>query len=166
MSISASFLPEYDHEMSSTRKFLERVPDEKWDWKPDPKSMSLGNLATHIVMMQSWGEDTMKIDKFDLAGYVAPTIDSAKVLLTAFDANVAGFRSAMEAATDDKWMTPWSLTSGSHVIFAMPRIGAIRSMIFNHTFHHRGQLSVYFRLLGIPVPGAYGPSADENPGQF
>jgi len=162
MSIGASFLPEYDHEMSTTRKFLERVPDEKWDWKPDPKSMTLGGLATHITQLQGWGQDTMKTDTYDVTGYKAPTFDSRAAVLEAFDTNVTDFKAAIAAANDEQWMKPWSLTSGSHVIFAMPRVAAIRSMIFNHTFHHRGQLSVYFRLLGVPVPGAYGPSADEN----
>ncbi|MGA7415531.1 MAG: DinB family protein [Bryobacteraceae bacterium] len=161
MSIGASFLPEYEHEMSTTRKFLERVPDEKWDWKPDPKSMTLGGLSTHIAQMQAWGEDTMKLPKYDLAGYKPPKLDNKAALLAAFDTGVARFKAAMAAARDEEWTAPWSLTSGDHVIFAMPRVGAIRSMIFNHTIHHRGQLSVYFRLLGVPVPGAYGPSADE-----
>jgi len=148
--------------MSTTRKFLERVPDEKWDWKPDPKSMTLGGLATHITQLQGWGEDTMKTDTYDVMGYQAPTFDSTAAVLAAFDTNVAGFKAAMGAASDEQWMTPWSLTSGRDVIFAMPRVTAIRTMIFNHSFHHRGQLSVYFRLLGVPVPGAYGPSADEK----
>jgi|SRR5208283_4642726 len=162
MSIGESFLPEYEHEMVTTRKFLGRVPDEKWDWKPDPKSMSLGGLATHIAMMQAWGEDTMKQDTYDVEGYQPPKIDSKAALLATFDQGVAGLKAAIAAASDAQWMTPWSLTAGSHVIFAMPRVAAIRSMIFNHTIHHRGQLSVYFRLLGVPVPGAYGPTADEK----
>ena len=162
MSISASFLPEYEHEMNTTRKFLERVPDEKWDWKPDPKSMTLGGLATHIAQMQAWGEATMKFPKYDLAGDKPPKLGNKAAVLEAFDAGVAGFKAAMAAASDEAWMTGWSLTSGDHVIFAMPRVAAIRTLILNHTFHHRGQLSVYFRLLGVPVPGAYGPSADEK----
>ncbi len=148
--------------MGTTRKFLDRVPDDKWDWKPDPKSMTLGGLATHITMMQSWGQDTMKQDTYDVQGYQPPKLDKRATLLVAFDAGVAGFKAAMATASDQAWMAPFSLTAGSHVIFSMPRVAAIRSMIFNHTIHHRGQLSVYFRLLGIPVPGAYGPSADEQ----
>ncbi len=162
MSIGASFLPEYEHEMSTTRKFLERVPDEKWDWKPDPKSMTLGGLATHIAGMQAWGEDTMTADTYDVQGYKPSKINNKAALLTAFDESVAKFKTAIAAASDQAWMVPWSLTAGSHVIFTMPRATAIRSMIFNHTIHHRGQLSVYLRLLGVPVPGAYGPTADEQ----
>jgi uncharacterized damage-inducible protein DinB len=148
--------------MSTTRKFLERVPDEKWDWKPDPKSMALGGLVTHIVQMQAWGEDTMKLPKYDLAGYKPTKFENKAAVLAAFDTAVSAFKTAMAAASDEAWMTSWSLTSGDHVIFAMPRAGAVRTLIFNHTIHHRGQLSVYFRLLGVPVPGAYGPSADEQ----
>jgi uncharacterized damage-inducible protein DinB len=141
---------------------MERVPGEKWDWKPDPKSMALGKLATHIAQMQAWGEDTLKLDSFDIAGYVPPVIDSAPALLTAFDANVAKFKAAIAEAKDEEWMKQWKLTAGNRVILEMPRVAAIRSMILNHTIHHRGQLSVYLRLLGVPVPGVYGPSADEQ----
>lgn len=162
MSIGASFLGEYEHEMATTRKFLERLPEDKWGWKPDPKSMSLGGLATHIAMMQSWGQDTMKSESYDVQGYQPPNLDSKSKLLVAFEAGVAGFKAALATASDEAWMKEWSLTSGSNVIFSMPRVAAIRSMIFNHTIHHRGQLSVYYRLLGVPVPGAYGPTADEQ----
>lgn len=162
MSITASFLPEYEHEMASTRKFMERVPGEKWDWKPDPKSMTLGALSTHIAQMQAWGEDTLTSAGFDIAGYVPPVVDSAPALLAAFDTNVAKFKAAIAKTSDEEWMKLWKLTAGSHVIFEMPRVAAIRGLILSHTIHHRGQLSVYLRLLGIPVPGVYGPSADEQ----
>jgi uncharacterized damage-inducible protein DinB len=148
--------------MSTTRKFLERVPDERWDWKPDPRSMALGGLVTHIAQMQAWGEDTMKLPNYDIAGYKPPKFDNKAAVLAAFDTGVTRFKASMAAASDQEWMTPWSLTSGSHVIFEMPRAAAVRTLIFNHTIHHRGQLSVYFRLLGVSVPGAYGPSADEQ----
>lgn len=112
--------------------------------------------------MQAWGEDTMKLPKFDLQGYKPPKVDNQAALLAGFDTSVAAFKVAIAAASDQDWMAPWSLTSGSYVIFEMPRVGAVRTLIFNHTIHHRGQLSVYLRLLGVPVPGAYGPSADEH----
>ena len=168
MAISDALLPEFDQEMANTRKFLERIPDDKFKFKPHEKSTDMGGLASHIVMMPDWGADTMTKDNFDYApvggpAYQMPVLATQKQLLEAFDKNVAKARAALAAGDDAAFMKPWSLLAGGKVIFTMPRVGVIRTMILNHIIHHRGQLSVYLRLNNIPVPGPYGPSADEMP---
>ncbi len=166
MKISDALLPEFDHEMANTRKILERVTDEKWGWKPHAKSMALGHLATHIMGMAGWLVDTLKTQSFDVAPVDGtkvefPTANNNKELLEKYDKNVAAARAALAAAENDQMLQSWSLLQSGNPIFTMPRAGVIRSMIFNHIVHHRGQLSVYLRLNDVPVPGMYGPSADE-----
>jgi uncharacterized damage-inducible protein DinB len=169
MPIIDSLLPEFDHEMANTRKMLERVPDDKLGWKPHPKSFDLGALASHIATMVDWATDTITKDSFDFAPpgkppYKVPRAGSAAELLATFDKGVAEARAALAGATDAALMQPWSLLAGGHTIFTMPRIACIRGFVMNHIIHHRGQLSVYLRLLDVPIPGMYGPSADEpNP---
>jgi uncharacterized damage-inducible protein DinB len=167
MKISESVLPEFDQEMANTRKVLERVPYEKSDWKPHPKSFSFGGLATHIATMPDWGKLTMETDSFDYAPpgappYQAPTFASNQELLDAFDKGVAETRAAITAAEDSKFLSPWTLMAGGHTILTMPRIAVLRSFVMNHTIHHRAQLGVYLRLNDIPVPALYGPTADEQ----
>ncbi len=164
--IAQSLLPEFDHEMANTRKMLERVPVDKLDWKPDPKSMSLGRLAGHVAEMPGWGAMTMNTDSLDvgLGNFEALVAKSHSQLLGEFDKNVASARAALEAASDESLMQPWSLLVKGTPMFTMPRIGVIRAMVMNHVIHHRAQLGVYYRLTGVPVPGMYGPSADENTG--
>ena len=165
MSIAQSILPEFDQEMANTRKMLERVPEDKFSYKPDPKSMSMGRLAAHVAEMPGWGVFTMQMDSLDLAGNLTAFNPANRAeLLAGFDKNIAEARAAIAAASDDAFMRPWTLKMGDHVIFTMPRIAVIRSMVMNHVIHHRAQLSVYFRLNGVPVPGMYGPSADEQMG--
>ncbi len=166
MKISDALLPEFDHEMASTRKMLERVPDAKWTWKPHGKSMTMGDLAVHIMGMAGWTVDTLKTESFDVAPADGskpdfPSAKSNRELLEKFDRNVAAARAALAAAENDQLMQPWSLLQGGQPIFTMPRAGVLRTMIFNHIVHHRGQLSVYLRLNDVAVPGMYGPSADE-----
>ena len=164
--IAQSLLPEFDHEMANTRKMLERVPVDKLDWKPDPKSMSLGRLAGHVAEMPGWGAMTMNTDSLDvgLGNFKALVAKSQEQLVAEFDKNVASARAALEAASDESLMQPWSLLVKGTPMFTMPRIGVIRAMVMNHVIHHRAQLGVYYRLTGVPVPGMYGPSADENTG--
>ena len=163
MSIAQSLLPEFDQEMANTRKMLERVPDDKYSYKPDPKSMTMGRLATHVAEMPSWGVFTMQMDSLDLKGdFPRFTPTNGRELLAGFDKNIADARAAIAAASDEDFMKPWSLKMGDHVIFTMPRVAVIRSMVMNHIIHHRAQLSVYLRLNGVAVPGMYGPSADEQ----
>ncbi len=166
MSIAQSFLPEFDHEMANTRRTLERLPEDKLEYKPDPKSMSLGNLANHIAQMPGYAVVTMATESFDVAPGGVPVkqavATSRQELLAEFDKNVAAGRAAIAGCPDDKMMQPWSLLAAGNVIFSMPRAGVIRTMVMSHSIHHRAQLTVYYRLNGIPVPALYGPSADEG----
>lgn len=167
MSISASLLPELDQEAAGTRQTLERFPDDKLDWSPHVKSMTMASLATHIANMLGWGASTLTQNDFDLQPpgsepYHEEPVKSRAELLDKFDANLAAFRAALAAASDEALMTNWSLLSGGNVLFTMPRIAVLRGMIFNHIIHHRAQLCVYYRMNDIPVPALYGPSADEG----
>lgn len=166
MSIVESLLPEYDHELATTRRVLERVPEVEFAWKPHAKSMSLGQLAGHVANMPFWLSMTLKASFYDLqAGDKEATLaepPSRDLLLQAFDARVKEARASLATATDAEMMAPWTLKSGDHEIFTIPRIAAVRSFVMNHLIHHRGQLSVYLRLKDVPVPAIYGPTADEQ----
>lgn len=161
MTISESLLPEFDHEMANTRKMLEAVPDGKFDWKPHAKSMTLGRLASHVCEMAQWGDAIVRQEKLDMTPDMKPFIAKTKAeLLETLDKNAAAAREAIAGASDETLLKPWTLSFAGNVIFTMPRIGALRSSALNHVIHHRGQLSVYLRLLDVPIPGMYGPSAD------
>ena len=168
MPINQAFLGEFGHELDTTRKVISRIPDDKLGWKPHEKSMTLGQLASHVAEMYNWGEVTMKVDELDLAppggkkweGFAGK---STAEIVARLEANAAAFQAALAAATDDAhWMKVWTLKMGGQAVFSMPRVGCIRGMVMNHIVHHRGQLSVYLRMLDIPVPSLYGPSADEQ----
>lgn len=166
MSISESLLPEFDHEMASTRKTLERIPEDKLDWKPHEKSTTLGNLAAHIANMPSWVEHTLGKDALDLAppGEEPPRaapINSAQEVLEIFDKHVAEARAAIAGATDEQMFQPWTLLKGGNALMTLPKAAVLRSFVMNHIIHHRAQLGVYLRLNDVPVPSVYGPSADE-----
>jgi len=167
MSISAALLPEFDQEMTNTRKALERVPDDKFDWKPHEKSMALGGLATHLANLPSWTVYTINQDSLDLAPpggepFVTPLANSREEVLEAFDKNVAAARAAIAGASDEELLKPWSLLSGGNMLMTLPKIAVLRGFVMNHIIHHRGQFTVYLRLNDIPVPSIYGPSADES----
>jgi uncharacterized damage-inducible protein DinB len=160
-------LPEFDHEMANTRKTLERVPDNKFAWKPHEKSMTLGQLSTHLSNIPSWTKNTFEADELDLApeGQPAPRLEEAKStaeLLETFDQHVVTGRAALESAADERWLGKWSLRMGDKTIFTLPRTAVMRGFVMNHMIHHRAQLGVYLRLLDVPVPSIYGPSADEG----
>jgi uncharacterized damage-inducible protein DinB len=166
MAIKDGLLPEFDHEMALTRKTLERVPDDKLGWKPHPKSFSMGSLAMHIANMAGWTYLTMTNDSFDIQPPGAPPykeepVQSTKELLEKFDTGVVSARAAIAGTGDEAFMKQWSLLKEGQTLFTMPRIACLRSMIMNHTIHHRAQLGVYLRMNDIPVPATYGPSADE-----
>ena len=166
MSIAQSLLPEYDQEMAGTRKTLERCPDDKWNWKPHEKSGTLGWLAAHVATLPEWTTMTLRTEQFDYAPvggstYQPPKISNRKELLAAFDKRCAEARAAIASASDQELTKDWSLLAGGKNVFTMPRVAVLRTMIMNHLIHHRAQLGVYYRLLGVPVPGLYGPSADE-----
>jgi uncharacterized damage-inducible protein DinB len=167
MGLSEALLPEFDHEMGNTRKTLERVPEDKFGWKPHEKSFSMGHLATHLATLPSWAAITIEKDAIDIApeGEPPPKAEPAKSraeLLEKFDHNVAAARAALAGASDEVFMKPWTLLSGGKTIFTLPRIAAIRSFVMSHNIHHRAQLGVYLRLNDVPVPSIYGPSADES----
>ena len=158
MPISEMLLPEFDHEMANTRKTLERVPEDKFAWKPHQKSTSLGGLATHLANIPSWTKNTFDQDELDIAPPGAPPfrLEEAKSradLLAAFDKNVASARAALEAASDENWQGKWSLLAGGNKIFTLPRTAVMRGFVMNHLIHHRAQLGVYLRLLDVPVTG-------------
>ena len=167
MKISESLLPEFDQEMANTRKALARVPAAKFSYKPHPKSSEFGALAGHIANMPDWAGLTMQSDSFDYAPPGAPPYETPKFapseeLLAAFDKSVAKAREALAAADDARFLAPWTLMAGGKAMMTMPRVAVIRTFVMNHTIHHRAQLGVYLRLNDIPVPGLYGPSADEQ----
>ena len=159
--IGASLLPEFDQEMAVTRRVLERVPGERGDWKPHPKSFSLGHLAQLVSWMPGWIATTLRETKLDLLRAGGYSLEKTETLLAGFDQNVKEARAALEAAKDADFEVPWSLTRGEQVLFTAPRAAVVRSHI-SHLSHHRGQLTVYLRLLEVPVPSIYGPTADER----
>lgn len=162
MSINQSFLIELQHEVSSTRKIIACVPTDKWDWKPHVKSMSLGDLSKHIVELIIWTEIISQQESLnfhtDYKPLEAKTTEELLQLIDKYEQRVV---KAVESMTDEQWMETWALKAGDHTIMEMPKVGANRFVVNNHIYHHRGQLSVYLRLLDIPIPGMYGPSADD-----
>jgi uncharacterized damage-inducible protein DinB len=166
MGVNEGLLKEFDQEMASTRKTLERIPEDKLTWKPHEKSMGLGRLAGHLAELPGFGLRMMQSDSFDLANRAAgqkPNVaESQQHALQLFDKNVAGLRAAISAASDADLQTNWTLALGDKKIYDGPRIGALRRMMMNHMIHHRAQMGVYLRLNGVPVPSVYGPSADEG----
>ena len=162
MSISAALLPEFDQEMATTRRTLERVPDDKLGWKPHEKSMSLGRLASHLAEAPSWGVAGLTKDSVDMGNYEQWEGASRQEILAVFDKNVAEARAAIEAAADATYMTNWSLTAGGQTLLTMPKVAVVRVFMMNHLIHHRGQFSVYLRMNDVSVPSIYGPSADEG----
>ena len=167
MALSQTLLPEFDHEFAGTRKTIERVPDDKLAWKPHEKSFSMGDLATHLAETPGWAMVTLEQDSFDVnppggSTYQRPKVNSSQEIIEMFDKNLAVARAALEKATDEQLMKPWSLLNGGKVTMTMPRIAVFRSFIMNHNIHHRAQLGVYLRLNNVPVPALYGPSADEG----
>jgi uncharacterized damage-inducible protein DinB len=163
MSISQSLLPEFDHEMASTRRVLERITADKFGWKPHEKSYSLGQLASHVAELPGWVKTTLTTDELDFGagGYKPFIAETTEQLLQVFDKNVAEGRAAIAAAGDQEFFKPWALRNNGREIFKLPKAGVLRSFTMSHVIHHRGQLTVYLRLTGIPVPSTYGPSADE-----
>ena len=163
MAIKDALLAEYDHEMGTTRKLLERVPDAKLAWKPHEKSMTLGGLATHLSNLPRWGGTILNEASFDLAD--APSnleaMASRAEILRHFDEASKQTRIWLDKS-DAELMARWTLKRSGQEMFSMPRIAAFRSFVLSHSIHHRGQLSVYLRLNDVPVPAIYGPSADEG----
>lgn len=165
MNLTAPFLQELAMEAATTRRVLERVPEPSLAWRPHAKSMSLGQLALHVATLPRQVSDFVARDTLDfsVADVAPPSADTHSALMTAFDGSIAHAQGYLESLSDTRAMEAWSLLNGQTTLFSAPRVGVIRSFLFNHWYHHRGQLVVYLRLLDVPVPSVYGPTADENP---
>ena len=161
MTTPAIPLKEFDVEMASTRKLLERVPGDKGAWKPHEKSFSLGHLAQLVSWMPGWIATSLREPEIDLAKAGGYSIESTDALLAMFDANARDARVALEAVTGPPLDEPWSLKHGERVLLTLPRGEVVRQHL-NHLIHHRGQLTVYLRLVNVPLPSVYGPTADER----
>jgi len=166
MSYAERMLPEFDQEMASTRKVLERIPDDKLDWRAHPKSNTIGWNANHLADLPHWvvetlGKPALDISPVDGPRYESPKETSRQKILSVFDRNVAEARQALKAATDEQLNQNWTLLAAGQPIFTMPRSAVLRSFVLNHSIHHRAHLCVYLRLNNIPVPGLYGPSGEE-----
>jgi len=163
MTISAALLSEFDHEMANTRRTLERVPSDKADYKPHEKSMPMGKLAAHVAELTGFGLTVLTAPELDFsAGSFTPlSFESGEQLVRVMDEEAAKVRTALAGTSDDAWQQNWKLMFEGKTIFEGTRFAAYRGMFLNHVVHHRAQLGVYLRLNGIPVPGLYGPSADE-----
>ena len=163
MQLNQSLISELESESKSTRKILERVPLEKAGWKPHEKSTPLGRLATHIAELQGRIDLILNTDEHDFAktGYSYKVAASSKELLGIFEENCSKSLNALRSATDESFNKNWTLRNGEKIFFSLPKLTAIRSSVFNHIYHHRAQLGVYLRLLEVPLPSIYGPTADE-----
>jgi len=161
MSIADTLLPEFDQEMTTTRRVLERVPADKGTWKPHQKSFAMGHLAQLVAWMPGWITNTLRETELNLAGGAGYSYEKTDTLLRMFDKNVKEARAAIASSKDSDYKVDWSLKHGDRVIFTQPRGAVVRTHI-NHLIHHRGQLTVYLRLVDVPVPPVYGPTADER----
>jgi len=166
MTISESLLPEFDHEMANLRRTLERVPEDRLDFAPHPKSMTMARLAAHLANLPLWATIGITRDEFDMAPPGVPkpqaeAMTTRAALLANFDAKAADARARLASADDAVLMKMWTLKNGGHTVLRMPKVSVLRSFVMNHMIHHRAQLTVYLRLNDVPVPSLYGPSADE-----
>lgn len=166
MRIGQSMIPEFDAEMANTRKVLERLPDDKLDWKIHEKSNTIGWVANHLADIPGWMDMTINKDSLDVdppggEPFRSPSLGTAAEILVLFDDNVAKARPILESVEDATLMEDWSLLKGGEEIMTLPKLVVVRTWIFNHSIHHRAHLCVYFRVNDVPVPGLYGPSADD-----
>jgi uncharacterized damage-inducible protein DinB len=161
MSMADVLVPEFDQEMVATRRLLERVPEEHAQWKPHVKSFSLGHLAQLVSWMPGWITNTLQSTELNLAGAAGYSYEKTATLLDGFDRNVREARAALSTTPDEEYAVAWSLKHGENVLFTAPRAVVVRQHI-SHLVHHRGQLTVYLRLLDVPLPSIYGPTADEK----
>jgi uncharacterized damage-inducible protein DinB len=167
MSIAQSILPEFEQEMNGTRKVLERIPDDKLDWKVHEKSNTIGWVAGHLAEIPGWVESTLTKDEWDIhpkggEPYRTTIRTSRQEILDEFDKNVATAKKLIAKAPDEEFAKTWSLLAQGETLIKLPKLAVIRTWVLNHSIHHRGHLCVYYRLNEIPVPALYGPSADEQ----
>jgi uncharacterized damage-inducible protein DinB len=163
MNLIDPILAELAHEGATTRRLLERLPQDRLGWQPHQKSMTLGRLATHIAEIPGWVGSIVEKDEFDLgaSGYVPPTLGSVAEIIAMFDKSVAMATETLKRQSNDRLLAKWQLKKNGKLVVEMPRLGMVRSFLMNHLIHHRGQLSVYLRLQNVPLPSIYGPTADE-----
>ena len=166
MKIAEMLLPEFDHETAVTRLLLQGAPDSRVSWTPHPKARTLGELCLHLALLPLWGVRVMQLTTFDLTPsdgtnpFPRPAFVSPQATLATFDEQSAGARAAIASASDSEFLVPWILKDAGHVVFTMPRLAVLRSLVLSHMVHHRGQLSVYLRLCDVTLPPIYGPTAD------
>jgi len=160
-----SIINELELEAKTTRRLLERVPEDKFAWAPDEKSRSLGQLAFHIASIPGRVSKLLLLDGFDVnqANFEGPSAESSEQMLTTFDQGILEAKKIISELTDERAFGPWTMRANDRDVFTIPRIGVARNILLNHSYHHRGQLTVYLRLLKVPLPVVYGRSADENP---
>ena len=165
MRIADPYVDELTSEASTTKRVLERVPEAHLNWRPHEKSMSLGQLALHVATLPRQLTEFVTGDALDFGAATGapPTVSSHQELLAAFASSTEQAQAYLAALSDERASATWRLMAGGRDLFAAPRAAVLRSFLFNHWYHHRGQLLVYLRLLNVPVPSVYGPTADENP---
>ncbi len=163
MRIVDSILMEIEQEAQTTKRVLDRIPENKLAWKPHPKSYSLGQLALHIASVPGSVAAAVVPDSMEVPNFSQPEPKSRQEVLDTFNKSLESAKATLKKMDDARLTSTWSLTKNGKVLMSVPRIGFIRSILMNHNYHHRGQLSVYLRMLDVPVPSIYGPSADENP---
>jgi len=167
MQLVEQLVLEFKQEAGHTRKVLERISEDKWNWRPHSKSWTMGELATHIANVPSWApmtiaNDSMNIDPSNVSAQKTVAAQTLQEILDRFDKNCMEAESALAQSSEEHLFTPWTMQSGEKVLFKMPRLSVLRNFILNHLIHHRAQMCVYLRLNGLPVPAIYGPTADES----
>lgn len=168
MSIGKRMLPEFEIEMAVTRTMLERVPEDKLDWAPHPKSMTMGRLASHLAEMPSWSPAFIEADEWDMAPtdggaeYSPPNLGTVAEMLDVFDQGVVKAKELLANVSDEAMLSSWSFKRAGEILSSAPKISVIRRMLMNHLIHHRAQLGIYLRLNDVPVPQTFGPTADES----
>lgn len=163
MSINQALIAEMTREAATTRRVLERIPEDKLSWKPHPKSMSLGTLALHVAKVPAAIADLVSEPVTEAPSFTPPEATSVAEILSALEQSLARSTRRLESWRDEDLQAEWRMTSGGKTLMALPRGDMVRSVMFNHVYHHRGQLTVYLRLLNVPLPSVYGPTADESP---
>jgi uncharacterized damage-inducible protein DinB len=160
MPIRDSLLPELDQELDTTRRVLAVVPEAKTSFRPHAKSWTLGELALHVANVLTWLPLTLELTELDLNAFTPPRFESAAKTRQVFEENARAARAALAAASDAELLVPWTLKRKGQALFTLPRLACVRSFVMNHVIHHRGQLTVYLRLVDVPLPPVYGPTAD------
>jgi uncharacterized damage-inducible protein DinB len=165
LTVRASLLSEFDDEIAITRRLLDRLPEEAFEWTPHEKSMSLGGLATHLARIPHWGDWILTHERYDVVrDHTAPAapLPSRQAVLELFDRHAQEVRRHLAERTDAELAAPWALSSDGHIVMSLPRATAMRRFVLNHLVHHRGQLTVYLRMQNVALPPIYGPTADER----